>query len=90
MPDSVSLGGLARWTGLPMTSGEVPGGPRCRIGLAFPRRTVSASFERPFVDGLGTGSITYPWRILNGDEVRHGIARRRTPRRIRTAGKGAC
>lgn len=46
----------------------------------FPRRTVSATFERPFVDGdeyvveleidrLGTSSITYVWRILAGGDV---------------------
>lgn len=48
--------------------------------VAFPRRAVSATFERPFVDGeeyvvelqverLGTSSITYVWRILNGTDV---------------------
>jgi acyl-CoA thioester hydrolase len=42
----------------------------------FPRRTVSATFERPLVDGdeyvvelsverLGTSSITYAWRIVH-------------------------
>lgn len=46
----------------------------------FPRRAVSATFERPFVDGdeyvvelrvekLGTSSISYIWRILGGDAV---------------------
>ena len=48
--------------------------------VAFPRRTVNATFERPFVDGeeyvvelgverLGNSSITYSWRILNGVDV---------------------
>ncbi len=44
----------------------------------FPRRTVSATFDRPLVDGdpytveldvhrVGTSSITYGWRIITGD-----------------------
>lgn len=48
--------------------------------VAFPRRAVSATFERPFVDGdtytvelevqrLGTSSIAYAWRILDGELV---------------------
>ena len=43
---------------------------------SFPRRTVSATFERPLADGdeyvvelsverLGTSSITYSWRIVH-------------------------
>lgn len=45
---------------------------------SFPRRAVSATFERPFVDGdeyvveleverLGNSSVGYAWRILSGD-----------------------
>ncbi len=48
--------------------------------VGFPRRAVSATFERPFVDGdeyvvelavkrLGNSSISYTWRILDGDAV---------------------
>lgn len=54
-----------------------------RVGVpvsAFPRRAVSATYERPFVTGdeyavelevarLGTTSVTYSWQILNGDAV---------------------
>lgn len=46
----------------------------------FPRRAVSAVFERPLVDGdeytvelhverLGTTSVTYAWRIRSGDVI---------------------
>ncbi|MGW5147198.1 acyl-CoA thioesterase [Rhodococcus koreensis] len=48
--------------------------------VRFPRRAVNATFESPFVDGdeyvvelkvdrLGNSSISYAWRIVNGDEV---------------------
>jgi len=48
--------------------------------VGFPRRAVSATFERPFVDGdeyvvelevekLGNSSIVFAWRILSGDAV---------------------
>ncbi|WP_158550747.1 thioesterase family protein [Geodermatophilus sp. TF02-6] len=48
--------------------------------VRFPRRAVSATFERPFAHGddyvvelqvqkLGSSSVTYAWRILAGDDV---------------------
>lgn len=48
--------------------------------VGFPRRAVSATFERPLVDGdeyvvelhvekLGNSSVTYGWRIHHGGDV---------------------
>ena len=58
--------GLYRAAGVPIT--------------VLPRRAVSATFERPFVDGdeyvvelaverLGNSSISYIWRLLDGEVV---------------------